>query len=155
VALAMRVVVIVVGYVAAHFAGWLALVLGEWVKVNGLADILLLSSANAMEQVARIVLRFGLRTAIGFALIPAAVVIAASEWFRLRTILLYGVTGGIIGAWLQFRFTNTHLGYVPNFDWYSWRDLGIKTGAGVVAGLVYWAIAGRNAGRWRGMAMMD
>jgi hypothetical protein len=29
------------------------------------------------------------------------------------------------------------------------RHLEIMTGAGVVAGFVYWLIAGRNAGAWR------
>src|SRR5207253_11509622 len=29
------------------------------------------------------------------------------------------------------------------------RHLEIMTGAGIVAGLVYWMIAGRNAGAWR------
>jgi len=29
------------------------------------------------------------------------------------------------------------------------RHLEIMTGAGIVAGLVYWLIAGRNAGAWR------
>jgi hypothetical protein len=29
------------------------------------------------------------------------------------------------------------------------RELEIMAAAGIVAGFVYWAIAGRNAGRWR------
>jgi hypothetical protein len=29
------------------------------------------------------------------------------------------------------------------------RELEVMTGAGIVAGLVYWAIAGRRAGMWR------
>jgi hypothetical protein len=29
------------------------------------------------------------------------------------------------------------------------RHLEIMTGAGIVAGIVYWLIAGRNAGAWR------
>jgi hypothetical protein len=29
------------------------------------------------------------------------------------------------------------------------RHLEIMTGAGIVAGLVYWMIAGRSAGNWR------
>jgi hypothetical protein len=35
------------------------------------------------------------------------------------------------------------------FDGIVRRHLEIMTGAGIVAGLVYWMIAGRNAGAWR------
>jgi hypothetical protein len=35
------------------------------------------------------------------------------------------------------------------FDGIIRRHLEIMTGAGIVAGLVYWMIAGRNAGAWR------
>jgi hypothetical protein len=35
------------------------------------------------------------------------------------------------------------------FDGIVRRHLEVITGAGIVAGLVYWLIAGRNAGRWR------
>ena len=149
--LALRLLVIVVGYVVAVLMGWLAFVLVDWAKVNGLSALLLLTSANAMEQVARIVLRFGLSTAIGFALIPCAVFIAAAEWFRLRSFLIYAYAGGIMGLWLQLRFTNAQLSVWREFDWYTWSDLGTRTAAGVVAGLVYWAIAGRSAGRWRAL----
>jgi hypothetical protein len=149
VALAIRLLVIVVSYVIAVLMGWLAFVLGDWVKVNGLSALLLLTSANAIEQVARIVLMFGWQTAIGFALIPCAVFIAAVEWFRLRSFLIYAYAGGIMGLWLQLRFTNARLNVWREFDWYVWSDLGIRAAAGVVAGLVYWAIAGHRAGKWR------
>ncbi len=29
------------------------------------------------------------------------------------------------------------------------REVEIMAGAGIIAGLVYWLIAGRNAGEWR------
>jgi len=35
------------------------------------------------------------------------------------------------------------------FDGIVRRHLEIMTGAGIVAGTVYWMIAGRNAGTWR------
>src|SRR3954471_19332169 len=35
------------------------------------------------------------------------------------------------------------------FDGIIRRHLEIMTGAGIVAGVVYWMIAGRNAGAWR------
>jgi hypothetical protein len=48
-----------------------------------------------------------------------------------------------------------YLGLVPfdtetlRFDGIVRRHLEIMTGAGIVAGVVYWMIAGRNAGAWR------
>ena len=48
-----------------------------------------------------------------------------------------------ISAW--FRSIPTTL----RFDGIVRRHLEIMTGAGIVAGLVYWMIAGRNAGAWR------
>ena len=48
-----------------------------------------------------------------------------------------------------------YLGLIPfdpdtlRFDGIVRRHLEIMTGAGIVAGLVYWMIAGRNAGAWR------
>ena len=48
-----------------------------------------------------------------------------------------------------------YLGLIPfdpdtlHFDGIVRRHLEIMTGAGIVAGLVYWMIAGRNAGAWR------
>ena len=35
------------------------------------------------------------------------------------------------------------------FDGIVRRHLEIMTGAGIVAGLIYWMIAGRSAGAWR------
>jgi len=60
----------------------------------------------------------------------------------------YAVGGAIVGA-------ACYLGLVPfdpetlKFDGIVRRHLEIMTGAGIVAGLVYWMIAGRNAGAWR------
>ena len=48
-----------------------------------------------------------------------------------------------------------YLGLIPfdpetlRFDGIVRRHLEIMTGAGIVAGVVYWMIAGRNAGAWR------
>jgi hypothetical protein len=48
-----------------------------------------------------------------------------------------------------------YLSLVP-FDTDTWgfngivrRHMEIMTGAGIVAGMVYWMVAGRNAGAWR------
>jgi hypothetical protein len=62
-------------------------------------------------------------------------------------VLTYAV-GGAVGA-------ACYLGLIPfdpatlHFEGIVRRHLEILTGAGIVAGLVYWMIAGRTAGAWR------
>jgi hypothetical protein len=84
----------------------------------------------------------------GFALLPAMLLAAITEAFYIRGALSYAIAGGLIGL-------ACYLGLVPfdpatlTFDGIVRRHLEILTGAGIVAGLVYWMIAGRNAGAWR------
>ena len=95
-----------------------------------------------------VVLGFGFIFVSGFALLPAMIVVAITEAFYIRGALTYAVGGGIVGL-------ACYLGLVPfdpetlRFDGIVRRHLEIMTGAGIVAGLVYWMIAGRNAGAWR------
>jgi hypothetical protein len=95
-----------------------------------------------------IVLGFGFIFISGFALLPAMIVAAITEAFYVRSALAYAVGGGLVGL-------ACYLGLVPfdtetlRFDGIVRRHLEIMTGAGIVAGVVYWMIAGRNAGAWR------
>src|ERR1700737_3035916 len=95
-----------------------------------------------------IVLGFGFIFISGFALLPALVVVAITEAFYIRGVLTYAVGGGLVGLACS-------LGLVPfapatfRFEGIVRRHLEIMTGAGIVAGVVYWMIAGRNAGAWR------
>src|SRR6202051_559470 len=95
-----------------------------------------------------IVLGFGFIFISGFALLPAMLVVAVTEAFYIRGALTYAVGGGLVGL-------ACYLGLVPfdtatrRFEGIVRRHLEIMTGAGIVAGLVYWMVAGRNAGAWR------
>jgi hypothetical protein len=95
-----------------------------------------------------VVLGFGFIFISGFALLPALIVVAITEAFYIRSVLAYAVGGGLVGL-------ACYLGLVPfdpetlRFDGIVRRHLEIMTGAGIVAGLVYWLVAGRNAGAWR------
>ena len=86
---------------------------------------------------------------IAWALVlPALIVVLITEAFYIRSVLAYAVGGAIVGA-------ACYLGLVPfdpstmQFDGIVRRHLEIMTGAGIVAGLIYWMIAGRTAGAWR------
>jgi hypothetical protein len=91
---------------------------------------------------------FGFIVVSGFALLPAAIIVAITEAFSVRGALTYAIGGGLAGL-------ACYLGLVPfdtetlRFEGIVQRHLEIMTGAGIVAGFVYWVIAGRNAGAWR------
>ena len=95
-----------------------------------------------------VVLGFGFIFISGFALLPAMIIVAITEAFYIRSALAYAIGGGAVGL-------ACYLGLIPfdtatlRFDGIVRRHLEIMTGAGIVAGVVYWMIAGRNAGAWR------
>jgi len=95
-----------------------------------------------------ILLGFGFIFVSGFALVPAMIVVLITEAFYIRGALTYAIGGAIVGL-------ACYLGLVPfdpetlRFEGIVRRHLEIMTGAGIVAGVVYWMIAGRNAGGWR------
>jgi hypothetical protein len=95
-----------------------------------------------------IILGFGFIFVSGFALLPATIVVAITEAFYIRSVLAYALGGAVVGL-------ACYLGLVPfdpdtlRFDGIVRRHLEVMTGAGIVGGLIYWVIAGRNAGRWR------
>jgi hypothetical protein len=75
-------------------------------------------------------------------------VVLVTEAFSIRSALAYALGGAAVGL-------ACYLGLVPfdpatmRFDGIVRRHLEIMTGAGIVGGMVYWLIAGRNAGAWR------
>ncbi len=100
------------------------------------------------QSAINVLLGFGFIFLSGFALLPALIVVLITEAFYIRSVLAYAVGGAIVGA-------ACYLGLIPfdpetlQFDGIVRRHLEIMTGAGIVAGLIYWMIAGRSAGAWR------
>jgi phosphotransferase system glucose/maltose/N-acetylglucosamine-specific IIC component len=100
------------------------------------------------QSAINVLLGFGFIFLSGFALLPALIVVLITEAFYIRSVLAYAIGGAIVGA-------ACYLGLVPfdpdtmKFDGIVRRHLEIMTGAGIVAGLIYWMIAGRSAGAWR------
>ena len=95
-----------------------------------------------------IIIGFGFIFVSGFALIPTLLIALITEAFSIRSVLAYAIGGGLVGL-------ACYLGLIPfdpdtyHFEGIVRRHLEIMTGAGIVGGLIYWMIAGRNAGAWR------
>jgi hypothetical protein len=95
-----------------------------------------------------VLIGFGFIFFSGFALIPALIVVVITETFNIRAVLAYALGGAVVGL-------ACYLGLIPydattmTFDGIVRRHLEVMTGAGIIAGLIYWVIAGRNAGRWK------
>ncbi len=85
-------------------------------------------------------------------LLPAAILIALSEAFKIRSLLVHATVGA---ALLVAGYYATGLA-PPNYEESIdhppppiSRAAEIVAAGGAVFGLAYWVIAGRNAGRWR------
>lgn len=95
-----------------------------------------------------VLIGFGFIFVSGFALLPALILALVTEALSIRSVLAYAIGGGVIGL-------ACYLGLIPfdtdtmQFNGIVRRHLEVMTGAGVLGGLVYWMIAGRNAGAWR------
>lgn len=82
-----------------------------------------------------------------YAMLPAMLIIALAEGFRLRSVLFYALAGAALALGLSYGW-DLRLLRNPDDD-LGGRGIEIMAAAGIVAGFVYWALAGRNAGAWR------
>jgi len=83
-------------------------------------------------------------TLSGYALLPSMLIVALAEGFQLRSAFFYALAGGALALVLTFG-SDFAINISPIFA----RDREIMVGAGILAGFIYWAIAGRHAGAWR------
>ncbi len=137
-----RLIVIFIGFLAACFVGGMIVVVA--LLFPEFSDL----GAGPVDQGAiDILLGFGFIFVSGFALVPALIVRDhRSALYPQRARLCR--RRRVVGACLLSR-----PGPLPSdtlqFEGIVRRHLEIMTGAGIVAGVVYWLIAGRNAGAWR------
>ena len=142
-ALIGRLFVVLFGFLAACFVAGMIVVAA--IMFPEFSD---LGAGPVDLGVLNVVLGFGFIFVSGFALLPAMIVVAITEAFYIRSALVYAVGGGLVGL-------ACYLGLVPfdteqlRFEGIVRRHLEIMTGAGIVAGVIYWMIAGRTAGAWR------
>jgi hypothetical protein len=142
-ALIGRLVVIAIAFLAACLVAGMIIV--GAVMFPEFSD---LGSGPIDQGAIDIIIGFGFIFISGFALLPAMIIALITEAFYIRSALAYAVGGALVGL-------ACYLGLVPfdpqtlRFDGIVRRHMEIMTGAGIVAGIVYWLIAGRTAGAWR------
>jgi hypothetical protein len=141
-ALIGRILIILVAFFAASLAAGIVLVFSivfpEWGSGRFGFD----------EGSFAVVATIGFVVIGSFGFLPALVIALVTEALNVRSALIYATGGAMLGAL-------SYLG-IANFDPETMtmvggvrREVEIMAGAGIVAGLVYWLIAGRNAGAWR------
>jgi hypothetical protein len=77
----------------------------------------------------------------GSLLVPTLLVIAICEALRIRNLFAYLTLGAVVAVALTIFMIG--LSNAGDFK------LIVSAVTGVVAGFIYWRIAGRNAGEWR------
>jgi hypothetical protein len=139
-----RIIVIVFALILAIMAAGItlaiAIVAPDWAGVD----------ADPVERLSFFIVSFFATSFVGaVAILPAALLIVIAEAARLRSFLYYGIGGALVGlasyygSDISVRLENTtDVAPVAN-------ALQLAAAAGIIGGLVYWLIAGRNAGRWR------
>jgi hypothetical protein len=139
-----RIVVIAFGLLAAIVVAGITLAIGivlpDWASMD----------SDPVERVIFFFVAFFATSFVGaIAILPAVLVIAISEAARVRSFIYYGVGGALValasyyGSDISVQLENTtDVTPVAN-------ALQLAAAAGILGGLAYWLIAGRNAGRWR------
>ena len=141
-----RIIVIVFAVMVASMAAGIAIAMGvlgpQWHGFSG----------DIGERVGFWMLAFAATSFTGaVGLLPLAIMIAIAESFKIRSLLVHAAAGaamlviGYYGSGLSKPYEESIDRPPPPVA----REVEIAAAAGVVFGLVYWAIAGRRAGRWR------
>jgi hypothetical protein len=139
-----RIIMILCALILAIMAAGITLAIGivapDWAGID----------SDPVERLSFFIVSFFATSFVGaVAIMPAALLIVISEAVRLRSFLFYGVGGALVGlasyygSDISVRLENTT--DVPPVA----NALQLAAAAGIIGGLVYWVVAGRNAGRWR------
>jgi len=139
-----RTIVIAVALIVASMVAGITLAVGiiapDWPWLD----------SDPVERVMFFVVSFFATSFIGAtAFVPAVLLIVVAEIMRLRRLLYYAAAGAVVGLTsylgsnVELRLENT-TDVSPVF-----HPLQLAAAAGIIGGLAYWLLAGRNAGRWR------
>ncbi len=106
-----------------------------------------LVAAGFNSTTAWIVILLGASVIAAIAMVPSLLLIALTEGFGWRSILVYGVLGA--GLALLLSYGLDFAGYVGDPDSFLAREREVLAASCIVGGFVYWLIAGRGAGSWK------
>jgi hypothetical protein len=141
----MRILLVPLGAGLAVMAAVMVVIAAHWNRFSALLESdpggredLLLAMMVAGPGIALIVTMSAMAM-----MLPAALGVLVAEAFAIRTWMFHAVNGGL-SAWVGW------VGFVEAaapYNFYSGPLIVI--GAGIVAGFVYWAVAGWSAGFWK------
>jgi hypothetical protein len=141
-AIISRLFVVVIGYVLACIAASIVLTLGtltpNWDQMvpEGMPTVAIWA-----------VVGVGAAIIGGTAMLPALLLIALTEGFAWRSVVLYGVLGGVLALALTYGID--FAGYIRGPDSMLAHEREVLAASGIAGGLVYWLFAGRKAGSWK------
>lgn len=141
-----RIIVIVFAVTMASLAAGIAIAMGllgpEWHGFTG----------DFAERTGFwLLVFFGASFTGAIGLLPLVILIAIAESFKIRS-LLANIVAGVAMLLLGYYSSGLNRPYEESIDHPPppiSREAEITAAAGAMFGLVYWAIAGRKAGRWR------
>jgi hypothetical protein len=143
-----RIVMMFAGYMLACIAASLVLALGtlgpDW---NELFVSFGINSAQAQSTAMWILVGLGALVIFVVGFLPAALIVALTEGFALRSAIIYGVAGGALALALAFGLD--FAGHIASPGTDVAREQEVFAAAGIAGGLVYWLFAGRQAGVWK------
>ncbi|HTZ01946.1 MAG TPA: hypothetical protein VMC05_06395 [Xanthobacteraceae bacterium] len=143
-----RVVLMFVGYLWACVAAALVLALGtlapQW---DYFFNAIGLQSPEMRSAAEWTVVGFGALIIFVVGFLPTLLIIVITEGFALRSVVIYGVIGGLLA--LTMAFGLDFAGYSAPAGVDIAREREVFAAAGIAGGLVYWLFAGRNAGIWK------
>jgi len=141
-AIIVRLVVVLLAYVLACIAASIVLTLGtlgpQWNQISpqGMPSVALWSVIGVGSAVIGII-----------AIVPSFLVIALAEGFAWRSVVLYGVLGGVLALALTYGIDFAR--YLGGPDSVAAHQQEVLAASGIAGGLVYWLFAGRKAGVWK------
>jgi hypothetical protein len=144
--IAKRLLLMLAGYLVAVLAGLLAIV-AIYAVLSSLPNAPAYFSLAGLTPVAMLVV-----PPLGIFIYLVTVVVTApqtlvfaliAEFFLLRNALVHVLFGAAAAAGGSFLFWPQS---PQDMDAGRWADIGIIAAAGLVAGMVYWLLAGRDAG---------
>jgi len=137
----VRLILLSIGYLLACMSAAIVFTLGTF----SATDDDLLSQIPSVALWALISIEATIMAALAF--LPALLVIALTEGFAWRSVILYGVLGGVLALGLGYGID--FAGYLGGPNSIVTREREVLAAAGIAGGLTYWLIAGRNAGAWK------